>query len=59
MRLSWIASLTALASPILAKTVPGDDFSDGEPTKFNSVEVPPMKLLRGPSINETISKGYW
>lgn len=45
----------AAARPTDAVT---DGSADGA-TVFNGQEVPPMKELRGETLNEDISKGYW
>jgi hypothetical protein len=60
MRIFKIAvTLAALVSPIWTKNIAGDEASDEEPTKFNGIQVPPMTLLTGTSMKETIAKGYW
>lgn len=70
MRISWLVPLLCLASPIFA--IPADPApkaaattdvaeTDTGPksTKFNGIEVPPMRELSGETINEDIKQGYW
>jgi protein disulfide-isomerase len=65
MRVSWLLPLLTLASPILAIPAdPAPKATDAEdtgpkPTKFNGIEVPPLKELSGTTINEDIKQGYW
>jgi hypothetical protein len=64
MRISWLLPLLTLASPIFA--VPADPVPKAEsentgpkPTKFNGIEVPPLRELNGPTLDEDIKQGYW
>lgn len=65
MRISWLLPLVTLASPILAIPAdaapkPADAEDTGpKPTKFNGIEVPPLKELNGPTYTEDIKQGYW
>ncbi|KAF2672792.1 disulfide isomerase [Microthyrium microscopicum] len=60
MRLSWLLSLAVLAAPLWAATVeaPAESPEDAS-TKFNGIEVPAMKQLRGDQVDETIASGHW
>ncbi|KAE9972411.1 hypothetical protein BLS_004039 [Venturia inaequalis] len=58
MRFSWLLPLITLASPILAIPAEAED-TGPKPTKFNGIEVPPLKELNGPTYTEDIKQGYW
>jgi protein disulfide-isomerase len=66
MRLSLISLLSAALLPFLISSVGAADSTDDadaddtpQSTTFNGVEVPPMKILSGQSLDEDISKGNW
>jgi hypothetical protein len=63
MRISWLLSLVAIASPIMAAPTSEEtttpDPMDGGPTTFNGLEVPPMLELSGTTVDEVIAQGNW
>jgi len=60
MRLSYLYSMAALVSPFLHAAADEIDWTvAGPPTKFDDVEVPAMKVLRGDTIKDTIATGHW
>ncbi|KIW06106.1 uncharacterized protein PV09_03274 [Verruconis gallopava] len=62
MRISWLLPLITLASPILVKAASAATEDEDAPksTKFNDIEVPPIKEIQAAaSIDEDIKNGYW
>lgn len=72
MRLSWTASvlsylllfspLLAIAHPDSAAAAPAPAEQEDEtpqPTKFNGIEVPPLKELSGKDFDAEVKDGYW
>ena len=55
-----MASIQTAAPEPAASTAdaPAEDAEPG-PTKFNGIEVPPLKEISGEDFDEEVKEGYW